>query len=256
MQANWPAVLYPAASIAAAAYAARWWKQAAALGFAVSALVYIQAAAAILPLPRKLDFTLIRLGGWDGWVAQVAAQEATQGAAFVAADNYGLASILARGLPGPVVGSEPRWALFDLPSAATAGQTGLLVRSQRRAGAPDPGPWQSNRAGRDPDTQPRRRRRRGLQPVSRGRARRHGAAAQHEVNEMDLPTHEDVLTAYVRIAGQVVRTPMLRHPLLDERTGGTILIKPEPLQRTGSFKLRGATNAALRLLPAQRAAEW
>jgi threonine dehydratase len=71
---------------------------------------------------------------------------------------------------------------------------------------------------------------------------------------MDLPTHEDVLTAHVRIAGQVVRTPMLRHPLLDERTGGTILIKPEPLQRTGSFKLRGATNAALRLLPAQRAA--
>jgi threonine dehydratase len=71
---------------------------------------------------------------------------------------------------------------------------------------------------------------------------------------MDLPSHEDVLTAYVRIAGQVVRTPMLRHPLLDERTGGTILIKPEPLQRTGSFKLRGATNAAHRLLPAQRAA--
>jgi 4-amino-4-deoxy-L-arabinose transferase-like glycosyltransferase len=143
VQANWPAILYPAASIAAAAYAVRWWKQAAALGFAVSALIYIQAVAAILPLPRKLDFTLIRLGGWDGWVAQVAAQEATQGAAFVAADNYGLAAILARGLPGPVVGSEPRWALFDLPSAATAGQTGLLVRSQRRAGPPDPGPWQS-----------------------------------------------------------------------------------------------------------------
>jgi threonine dehydratase len=71
---------------------------------------------------------------------------------------------------------------------------------------------------------------------------------------MYLPNHEDVLTAYVRITGQVVRTPMLRHPLLDELTGGTILIKPEPLQRTGSFKLRGATNAALRLLPAQRAA--
>jgi threonine dehydratase len=71
---------------------------------------------------------------------------------------------------------------------------------------------------------------------------------------MYLPNHEDILTAYVRITGQVVRTPMLRHPLLDELTGGTILIKPEPLQRTGSFKLRGATNAALRLLPAQRAA--
>ncbi len=71
---------------------------------------------------------------------------------------------------------------------------------------------------------------------------------------MDLPTHDDVLAAQARIAGRVVRTPMLRHPLLDERTGGTILLKPEPLQRTGSFKLRGATNAALRLSPAQRAA--
>ncbi len=143
VQANWPAILYPAASIAAAAYAGRWWKQAAMLGFAVSALVYIQAAAAILPLPRKLDFTLIRLGGWGGLVAQVAAQETSQHAAFVAADNYGLAAILARGLPGPVVGSEPRWDLFDLPPTPVAGQTGLLVRSQRRAGPPDPGPWDS-----------------------------------------------------------------------------------------------------------------
>ena len=39
---------------------------------------------------------------------------------------------------------------------------------------------------------------------------------------------------------------MLRNPLLDELTGGTVLLKPEPLQRTGSFKLRGATNAILR----------
>ena len=47
---------------------------------------------------------------------------------------------------------------------------------------------------------------------------------------------------------------MLRNPALDERTGGTILIKPETLQRTGSFKLRGATNAALQLAPEQRRA--
>jgi threonine dehydratase len=47
---------------------------------------------------------------------------------------------------------------------------------------------------------------------------------------------------------------MLRHPLLDEIAGGTVLIKPEPLQRTGSFKLRGATNAVLMLDAAGRAA--
>src|SRR5271168_4909151 len=71
---------------------------------------------------------------------------------------------------------------------------------------------------------------------------------------MDLPTPQDVLAARARIAPYVVRTPMLRNPLLDARTGGTILLKPEPLQRTGSFKLRGATNAILQLTEAQRRA--
>ncbi len=71
---------------------------------------------------------------------------------------------------------------------------------------------------------------------------------------MQLPTHEDVQKARIRIGPHVVRTPMLRHKLLDQRTGGTILIKPEPLQRTGSFKLRGATNAILQLTEAERRA--
>jgi len=71
---------------------------------------------------------------------------------------------------------------------------------------------------------------------------------------MELPTFDDVLAAYDRISGRIVRTPMLRNALLDELTGGTILIKAEPLQRTGSFKLRGATNALLRLSDGQRAA--
>ncbi len=71
---------------------------------------------------------------------------------------------------------------------------------------------------------------------------------------MDLPTHDDVLQARDRIAGRVVRTPVLRNALLDERTGATVLVKAEPLQRTGSFKLRGATNATLKLSRAQREA--
>ena len=70
----------------------------------------------------------------------------------------------------------------------------------------------------------------------------------------ELPTHDDVRAAAARLQGRVVRTPMLRHPLLDEIAGGTVLIKPECLQRTGSFKLRGATNAVLRLDAAGRAA--
>ena len=71
---------------------------------------------------------------------------------------------------------------------------------------------------------------------------------------MDLPTHDDVLAARTRIATRIVRTPMLRNPRLDDLTGGTILVKPEPLQRTGSFKFRGATNAVLQLNEAQLAA--
>src|ERR1700722_17118780 len=68
------------------------------------------------------------------------------------------------------------------------------------------------------------------------------------------PAPTDVLAAAARIAGHVVRTPMLRNTALDRASGGTILVKPEVLQRTGSFKLRGATNALLRLTPEQRQA--
>ena len=64
---------------------------------------------------------------------------------------------------------------------------------------------------------------------------------------MNLPTPTDVQDAGRRISGHVVRTPTLRHPWLDEAAGCTVLVKAEPLQRTGSFKLRGATNAVLQL---------
>ncbi len=66
------------------------------------------------------------------------------------------------------------------------------------------------------------------------------------------PTIDDVRAAARRIEGRVVRTPILRNAELDRITGGSILIKPEPLQRTGSFKFRGATNALLRLNEAER----
>ncbi len=71
---------------------------------------------------------------------------------------------------------------------------------------------------------------------------------------MTLPNYEDVAAAARRIAPHVVRTPLLRHAMLDQITGGTILLKAEPLQRTGSFKFRGATNAVLQLTEAERRA--
>ena len=59
----------------------------------------------------------------------------------------------------------------------------------------------------------------------------------------DLPTFADIEAAARRIAGKAVRTPLLNAPVLSERFGGQIFLKPECLQRTGSFKFRGATNA-------------
>lgn len=71
---------------------------------------------------------------------------------------------------------------------------------------------------------------------------------------MQVPTYDDVAGAARRLSGHVVRTPMLRNPVLDQLTGATVLLKPETLQRTGSFKLRGATNAALQLPEKERRA--
>jgi threonine dehydratase len=58
-----------------------------------------------------------------------------------------------------------------------------------------------------------------------------------------LPGIADVRRAAGRIAGHAVRTPLLSSPFLDELAGGRVLLKCENLQRTGSFKFRGAYNA-------------
>ena len=59
----------------------------------------------------------------------------------------------------------------------------------------------------------------------------------------------DLEAARARIAGRAWRTPALAVPALDAAFGRSLWLKPEPLQRTGSFKFRGATNA-VRSLPA------
>jgi len=62
-----------------------------------------------------------------------------------------------------------------------------------------------------------------------------------------LPTFSDVQSAAKRLAGIVRRTPLLESDLLNDQVGGRLLIKAEPLQRTGSFKFRGAYNAISQL---------
>lgn len=61
----------------------------------------------------------------------------------------------------------------------------------------------------------------------------------------------DIEAAATRLAGISVRTPLLRNFELDEIAGGVVLIKPECLQVTGSFKIRGAYNLLSQLTPEQ-----
>jgi len=68
-----------------------------------------------------------------------------------------------------------------------------------------------------------------------------------------LPSHADVVAAAARLAGVAVRTPLLSSPVLDALTGARVFLKPECLQRTGSFKFRGAYNALSLIPEAERA---
>ncbi|CUH99574.1 hydroxyectoine utilization dehydratase EutB [Leisingera aquaemixtae] len=67
-------------------------------------------------------------------------------------------------------------------------------------------------------------------------------------------TLQDSFQARARIAGRVRQTAMVPSPALSARCGGAVSLKLESSQITGSFKLRGATNAVLSLSGEQRAA--
>ncbi|TJW10544.1 MAG: threonine/serine dehydratase [Mesorhizobium sp.] len=56
------------------------------------------------------------------------------------------------------------------------------------------------------------------------------------------PGIADIRRAAARLSGLIVETPLIESAELNKRFGARILFKPETLQRTGSFKLRGAYN--------------
>ena len=64
-----------------------------------------------------------------------------------------------------------------------------------------------------------------------------------------LVTLDDVKGAAERLDGVIRPTPIDRSDTLSRLTGRPILLKPEHLQRTGSFKIRGAYNLISRLPP-------
>ena len=72
-----------------------------------------------------------------------------------------------------------------------------------------------------------------------------------ETSAHALVTLSDIQAAATRIKGLVVRTPLLPCPWADPER--PLCLKPESLQATGAFKLRGASNALARLDAEQRA---
>jgi threonine dehydratase len=61
------------------------------------------------------------------------------------------------------------------------------------------------------------------------------------------PTWDAIEAAHARIAPRIHRTPVLRSATLDTMCGAELFFKCENLQKTGSFKIRGATNAIFSL---------
>jgi threonine dehydratase len=76
--------------------------------------------------------------------------------------------------------------------------------------------------------------------------------AQHELPA--LSGFSAIEAAASRLAGVVRRTPLLAGTPLDELTGARLLFKVEALQRTGSFKIRGAYNRLVQLDAVERRA--
>jgi threonine dehydratase len=77
------------------------------------------------------------------------------------------------------------------------------------------------------------------------------AGADSAGTKIAPPDLAAIEAAAARLKGHAVETPLLESPALNARVGGRVLIKPENLQRTGSFKFRGAYNK-ISQIPADR----
>ena len=75
--------------------------------------------------------------------------------------------------------------------------------------------------------------------------------AESAASALALPDLDAIRTAQARIAPFVHRTPVLSCRSLDAEVGARLFFKAENLQRTGAFKVRGATNAVFMLSDAE-----
>ncbi|MBA0166000.1 threo-3-hydroxy-L-aspartate ammonia-lyase [Pectobacterium sp. CFBP8739] len=74
------------------------------------------------------------------------------------------------------------------------------------------------------------------------------------MNDLRLPTFDDVVAAAERIAGYANKTPVMTSRTVNDAFGAEVFFKCENFQRTGAFKFRGAMNALLQFTDAQKAA--
>jgi hypothetical protein len=146
VQGNWPAILYPGAAVAASGLTGRVWRRlvwpSCGLGFAIAAVLYAHVVTGWPPMSGTRDPIARQLFGWNDLAVHAEAARQGAGAAFIAAEPYGLAAELAWVLPQEikVVGAGTHWAPTTLPGAATAQIFGILIRPERY-GAPDPVEW-------------------------------------------------------------------------------------------------------------------
>jgi hypothetical protein len=142
VQGNWPAILYPGAVLAAALAPVwrqrRWVRHGIQLGYGMMLIACAHAASLRPALSPRLDPVIRLLDGWSDFAAAAASHPA----AFIAAEEYGLASELAFGQSRlPVLGLDRRWSLFDLPAMAVGDQTGIFIVGRRHGGGVAPAGW-------------------------------------------------------------------------------------------------------------------
>lgn len=82
----------------------------------------------------------------------------------------------------------------------------------------------------------------------------HNDSSPEEISPLSIPTFADIQDAADRLQPYIVRTPLLSSAVLDAHAQSHVLIKAEPLQRTGSFKFRGALNRILCLSETEKRA--
>src|SRR5258708_21769232 len=74
-----------------------------------------------------------------------------------------------------------------------------------------------------------------------------------ETPKIGPPDWQPISAAHERIRPHIHRTPVLTSSSLDQIAGASMFFKCENLQKTGSFKIRGATNTVFSLTPEEAA---